>query len=252
MNHNSQLILVAEDDEIYQLAIQRQLIQLGYSVDISSDGLFALQKWREGSYAILITDLDMPRMNGYQLSATIRDEERRAQNAKPIPIITLTAKIITNEVKQHIAVHIDDIMIKPVGLTELKAMLEKWLPSVRDLNSPAQLMNSAIEGPVDISVLENLTGNDSVFAQELLQIFRENAFQTTAAVRDACIKKEVLAANTAAHKLKSAARLIGALKLGDLCEHIEEATSLGQLDKLTQLLPVFEKEVADVKGYLDL
>ena len=70
------LILVAEDNEINQKVIRQQLTLLGYAADIARDGREALKRWESGNYALLLTDLHMPEMDGYQLTAAIRLAEQ--------------------------------------------------------------------------------------------------------------------------------------------------------------------------------
>jgi PAS domain S-box-containing protein len=119
------LILIAEDNEINQKVIQQQLRLLGETADIADNGREALELWQSGNYGILITDLHMPEMDGYELTATIR----AAENSKAhIPIIAFTANALKGEAEHCRAVGMDDYLSKPVQLVNLKAMLAKWLP----------------------------------------------------------------------------------------------------------------------------
>ncbi len=61
------LILVAEDNETNQKVILRQLALLGYAADVAGDGREALERWQSGDYALILTDLHMPEMDGYEL-----------------------------------------------------------------------------------------------------------------------------------------------------------------------------------------
>lgn len=69
-----QLILLAEDNETNREVIQEQLRLLGYASEAAEDGREALDKWRSGRYALLLTDCHMPTMDGYQLAAAIRED----------------------------------------------------------------------------------------------------------------------------------------------------------------------------------
>ena len=119
------LILVAEDNEINQKVIRQQLTLLGYAADIARDGREALKRWESGNYALLLTDLHMPEMDGYQLTAAIRlAEEGKARR----PIIAFTANALKGEAEHCRAVGMDDYLSKPVQLAHLRAILHKWLP----------------------------------------------------------------------------------------------------------------------------
>src|SRR5690606_37107209 len=79
-----QLILIAEDDPTNQKVLLRQLELLGYAAEVADDGAEALHLWREGRYALLLTDLHMPEMDGYDLTAAIRSEEGGRSERLPI------------------------------------------------------------------------------------------------------------------------------------------------------------------------
>lgn len=121
------LILVAEDSATNQKLIVHQLALLGFAADVAADGREALQSWRSGDYALLLTDLHMPEMDGYQLAAAIRAEEN---DARRVPIIALTATALRSEAVHCRAAGMDDCLSKPAQLADLKAMLGKWLPAV--------------------------------------------------------------------------------------------------------------------------
>ena len=90
--------------------------------------------------------------------------------------------------------------------------------------------------PVDVSVLKALVGDDPAMISELLQDFRLSATKIAAELRSACAAGQASASSAAAHKLKSSSRAVGALALGDLCDEIEQAGKLGQVEALAALL----------------
>ncbi|MBK8695756.1 MAG: response regulator [Deltaproteobacteria bacterium] len=117
------LILVAEDDETNQKVIRQQLELLGYAVEVASDGRSALESWRTGTYAMLLTDLHMPEMDGYALAAQIRREEG---GTRRLPIVALTANALRGEVVRTQAAGMDAHLTKPVPLATLLATIERW------------------------------------------------------------------------------------------------------------------------------
>ena len=247
-----QLILVAEDNETNRKVIVQQLGLLGYRADVTSDGRKALERWESGDYALLLTDLHMPEMDGYQLTAAIRADEAGNQH---IPIVALTANALKGEAEHCRASGMDDYLSKPARLADLKIMLEKWLPANVDTeaDSPdAQATAASPAVPVDVSVLVGLVGNDPLVIHELLQDFRGSAAKIAAELQAACAAGQATAADAAAHKLKSSAYSVGALALGELCAEIEQAGKTGQVDALIVLLPRFEAELAIVDEYLEL
>lgn len=245
------LILVAEDNETNQQVILRQLAVLGFAADIVSDGREALERWESGSYALVLTDLHMPRMDGYDLSRAIRLGEAGRPR---IPIIALTANALRGEADRCRAAGMDDYLSKPAQLSELRTVLEKWLPASGDTRPQEQAMAAAASDsqvPVEPGVLAGLVGDDPEAQQRILDIFRGSLPATAGDLRDACKAGNTARAGAAAHKLKSSSRSIGALRLGNLCEQMEQAGQSGDAANLAELLPRFEAEVAAVQAHLD-
>ena len=274
------LILVAEDSEINQKVIRQQLSLLGYAADIAKDGREALKRWESGNYALLLTDLHMPEIDGYQLTAAIRVKEGEHGAARK-PIIAITANALKGEAEHCRAVGMDDYLSKPVQLSHLKAVLQKWLPSPASTEllelappgstapapsatvtpvAPATPGESATTGapalstvaakPVDVSILEQLVGNDPAVISEFLQDFQVSARKTADELRAACQAGDAKTAGSIAHKLKSSARSVGALQLGELCAQMEQAGKAGDMTRLNELLPSFESESAAVDKYI--
>ncbi len=263
------LILVAEDNEINQKVIRQQLALLGYAADIAPDGREALKRWETGNYALLLTDLHMPEMDGYQLTAAIRLAEQGKARA---PIIAITANALKGEAEHCRAIGMDDYVSKPVQLAHLNAMLQKWLPPVSpDTHPPAipplsstaaadtipvaapvaPVIRSPEGKPVEVGILEELVGNDPAVISEFLRDFRTSSGRIAAEIRNACQAGQAQTAGAAAHKLKSSARSVGALALGELCAEMERTGKAGDMQALNALLPRFEAELDAVDAYID-
>ena len=243
----SRLILVAEDNEINQKVILRQLALLGFAADIAADGRLALKRWQKGDYALLLTDLHMPRMDGYALTKVIRAEER---DARHIPIIALTANALKEEADHCRAVGMDDYLSKPVQLAQLKAMLEQWLPPAAE--EPGTDVPDSSAMPVDVNVLKKLVGDDPDVIREFLHEFRISAARIAVELKTAYEDGQAAQVGALAHKLKSSARSVGALALGALCAEMEQAGKAGQIEVLTAIFSRFDMEISSVNKYLDV
>jgi len=86
--------------------------------------------------------------------------------------------------------------------------------------------------------------------QEFLTDFRASALRIAVDLQTTCAAGDAAATAALAHKLKSSARSVGALRLGDLCETMEKAGKGGNTQALTGLLAEFKRELAGVNGYL--
>ncbi|MCE9658144.1 MAG: PAS domain S-box protein [Burkholderiales bacterium] len=118
------LVLVAEDNDFNRQVITQQLKHLGYRAEVVPDGRVALECWRSGRFAVLLTDLQMPAMDGYELAASIRTAEAGASR---IPIIALTANALKEEANRCTAVGMDGYLTKPVRMEVLDQTLRRWM-----------------------------------------------------------------------------------------------------------------------------
>jgi signal transduction histidine kinase/ActR/RegA family two-component response regulator len=242
------LILVAEDNEYNQKVILQQLMLMGRTADIANNGQEALTRWQTGAYALLITDLHMPLMDGYELTAAIR----AAELGKPrIPIIAFTANALKGEADRCRAIGMDDYLSKPVPLTELKAMLKKWQPVVFSVpfNTPVEVPDPQPLA-IDVRVLAALVGDDATVIREFLNDFHTSARQINHQLHTANATGDALAAGALAHQLKSAARSVGAVRLGEICAEMELAGKVADQTTLARLLPVFDTEWTRVEDFM--
>ncbi len=260
------LILVVEDNDINQKVIMQQLALLGLTADLTGDGLQALMRWRSGDYALVVTDLHMPGMDGYQLASAIRAEEAERANAQlrggtsarpPVPIIALTANAQKSEAERCKAAGMNDYMSKPTPLADLQALLNHWLPRPIPPEKASDATESARGGaagsaprPIDIRVLHALVGNDPNFVVEFLQAFRTSSARIAQDVERAYREGSAAQTVAAVHKLKSAARSVGAMALGELCADMEQVGNAGQLDALAMAFEQFKVEMEAVDSHL--
>jgi signal transduction histidine kinase/CheY-like chemotaxis protein/HPt (histidine-containing phosphotransfer) domain-containing protein len=256
-------LLVAEDDEINRRVISRQLDLLGYAADMAVDGEQALEMWRTKPYTLVLTDLHMPRRDGYELAQAIRAEEAQNTRAR-VPIVALTANAITGEANRAKALGIDDYLTKPLKLNLLEQALLQWTSERRiggapeasqaqtraPVRAPAPRADaqdspaSSDEHPViadeaativDIGVLKGIVGDDHETVQALLIEYVECSAELAEQLRAHLSEGRAREAASVAHKLKSSSRSIGALPLGELCAEIEAAAPTADASGLTQL-----------------
>ncbi len=250
------LILVAEDNDINQKVIRQQLNLLGYAGDIANDGREALKRLQDCNYALLLTDLHMPEMDGFELTKAIRSGET---SKKHIPIVALTANALKGEREHCLSAGMDDYLSKPVQLEDLRLTLEKYLSGdklAEKSKSTSQLpvqtdVVEAIAVPINVHALEELIGNDPEMIKEMLLDFRGSAERIATELRAAYQAGQFAAVGSLAHKLKSSARSVGALALGELCAEMEQAAKKNDAEALAVLLPSFDVQLMNVKSYLE-
>ena len=116
-------ILVVEDDAFNQKVINKMLNRFGASIVLANNGLEALAALEQDSFDVVLMDLFMPSMNGYETALEIRKQARYAK----LPVISISASV-TEEDKHHsLAAGMNDFIAKPINKIELLATLERWL-----------------------------------------------------------------------------------------------------------------------------
>jgi signal transduction histidine kinase/CheY-like chemotaxis protein/HPt (histidine-containing phosphotransfer) domain-containing protein len=238
------LILIVDDNETNQKVILQQLRVLGRTADVASNGGEALKRFQRCRYGMVLTDLHMPQMDGYELTAAIRAAEPAGRRT---PIVALTANALKGEADRCRAAGMDDYLSKPVPLARFKAILDRWLTRCGDSSAGAAgiglIQEASPAPPVDIGVLVSLVGNDPTVLRDILADFRDSKQLIAAEFRSACEAGLPAAAGAAAHKLKSSARAIGARALGELCESIELAAAAGDRIKLAEQRRLFDAQL---------
>jgi signal transduction histidine kinase/ActR/RegA family two-component response regulator len=130
-------VLAVDDHPTNRLLLVRQLKMLGLRVQTAADGREALGMWRAETFALVITDCNMPEMDGYALTRAIRDIETKQhrEGRARTPVLAWTANALADAEAQCRAAGMDDMLTKPADMSKLKAMVEKWLAAPP--NNPA-------------------------------------------------------------------------------------------------------------------
>ena len=126
-------VLVAEDNPINQAILQEQLEALGCTTVVAANGEQAMQRWQPGLFDLVLTDVNMPLMNGYELARTLR------QHDALLPIIGVTANALREEGQRCLEVGMNAWMVKPLSLQALRShLLRLCRPVLADGPSQAQ------------------------------------------------------------------------------------------------------------------
>jgi CheY-like chemotaxis protein len=116
-------ILVAEDDTFNQKIVNLLLNRYGASVTFADNGLEVLAKLEQDTFDVVLMDLHMPAMNGFEATLEIRKQARYAQ----LPVIALSAGVTDEEKQSCQDAGMNDFVAKPINKVELLATLERWL-----------------------------------------------------------------------------------------------------------------------------
>ncbi|MHC8332187.1 ATP-binding protein [Pseudomonas sp. LB3P25] len=215
-------ILVVDDYPANRLLLSRQLSYLGHRVLEVEDGERGLAQWREHELDLVITDCNMPGVNGYELTGAIRDEES-AHGLPPTLILGFSANAQPEEKIRCLEAGMDDCLFKPIRLADLRA----WLAS-RFVNEPPAPVEEQSTSEIDLAGLELYVGDDRTLINQLLREL---------AITNLYDRDDLLAAHVSgnchrlqdlAHRIKGGARMVRAERLIECCEHLERACAEGR------------------------
>ena len=256
------LILLAEDNPTNQNVIRRQLNRLGYACEIADDGKAAFDLWREKPYALLLTDCHMPRWDGFELTAAIRDHE--SKTSSHLPIIAITANALHGEAERCIERGMDDFMTKPVEMAVLLSKLELWMgdggmaitedaQSAVPSDEPTRVNSAPMTAypAVNPLVLMEMFGDDEETCTEILQDFLDPSWVIIEEISAGYIARSAELVQQASHKLKSAAFSVGAEELGDQCRQIEAAAKADDWKTIDQVVPDLTSSMKQVAAYIN-
>lgn len=200
-------ILLAEDDPINQQMTKLFLTKSGYHVDVANNGRIALKLLEENDYAVVLMDCMMPVLSGYETTAIIRNPASAVKN-HAIPVIALTANAMQEDRNSCLAAGMDDYLAKPIEVTKVLAMLEKWVSL--GLSREGDAGRDGRAGASTIVIFDkgefvSRSMGDLELSRYVASIFMENGPEYIDSIRKALADQDVEALRQSAHKLKGAA-----------------------------------------------
>jgi CheY-like chemotaxis protein/HPt (histidine-containing phosphotransfer) domain-containing protein len=220
-------VLVVDDHPVNREVLVRQLALLGVEADTAEDGIAALARLESGSYQAVLADIHMPRMDGYELVARLRETEAPLRGAR-MPVIAVTANAMRGEEERCLAAGMDGYLAKPVAIERLRAILERWLPLGRP-SDPVHADDHPAGGAaaIDREALAAWLGDDPAGIAALLAKFRDSAADSERVIDAAWRSGDLAALAAAAHRLKGAAQAVGAIGVGRAAAALERAGKAG-------------------------
>ena len=216
-----QRVLAVDDYEVNLEVLIGQFGILGVELDTAANGIEALTLWREKPYALVLTDIHMPDMDGFELTRQIRAEETLKGVATRTPIVALTANALKGEAERCLAAGMDDYLTKPLTLDRLRKAVAQWASAVPGAAAAATPAASAGTAAIDRSVVAEMFGDNPAMIERVLTRFATAGGKLVGEMVAAVDEPKTLA--ELAHKLKGAARAAGALRLGDLAAVLEQS-----------------------------
>jgi len=241
---DSMRILLAEDNEMNQLLAKRVFEKWNFVLEIAENGKLAIEELQRNHYDLILMDIQMPEMDGYETTRYIRTklDEKKSK----IPIIAMTAHAIVGEADKCLAVGMNDYISKPFNCNTLYQkicdLLKKTTTQFSEASARDNARNNSGNSTIDLSYLQELAEGSEEFMQRMIKAFLVQTPQLVAQLESGLAAKDWAAIRGAAHKMKPSVDFIGmhAIKstVHDLEQFAAEKTNLEKIPALIERVKI--------------
>ncbi len=240
-------ILVAEDNPVNQLVVRRLLEREGHAVVVAGTGMEAVDLADKEAFDLVLMDVQMPEMSGFDATRLIRQRERSL--GRRTPIIAVTAHVMKGYRERCFEAGMDGYVTKPIDLAALFRAIESALgpkdgPSVPD--APAGPSPVAI----DRKALLDRVDNDRDLLSELIRLFREDCPKLVSGISDAIARGDAPGVDRGAHTLKGSVGNFCAYAAFEAARELEMLGKSGQIESCNEALAILKAELAKVDAEL--
>lgn len=219
---NTLRVLVVDDDKINRIVATKWLNKWGFAVDVAVDGKDAIHKLTNNNYYIILMDLQLPVMDGFEASKHIRTKMQSPKNK--IPIIAMSANDAKSEMETCIRTGMNDYISKPFDPTLLKNKItdlaQGYLLEETD-HHHEMLVESTIHKYTDLTMLKKMADGNEQFIKDFISLFLETAPASIIGMQKALSEKDWNNLKNLAHKLKPSFNYLGILQLTEATSTIE-------------------------------
>ena len=248
-------LLIAEDTLTIQDTLKRQLDLLGVAADFVDDGRQALEAMHSGQYGILITDLHMPEVDGYQVINEIRQSDE--MKSKHTPVIVLTADVQMAQRNAYLVHGFDECLLKPVSLGQFRRLLMRWgvleesyeKEEAENISSPSTDFSDEDSTIIDLKAMEKQMGAVNKDTLAMVGMFVDMTTPLIEKIRTHYDSGDHIALSEAAHSLKGGARSACCMALGDTAEKLQDEAA--KRAECGDLVDKIEKDFAAIKPSLN-
>lgn len=242
-------ILIAEDNAINQKLLLQILKKMGYTADVVSNGLEALQALSRLHYDLVFMDIQMPVMDG--LEAT-RQIQKQLDVSKCPVIIAVTANARQEDREQCLSLGMQDYISKPLRIDEVQSLLEHWGKKIRTPKVPDIGNQEHPDMIVDHSMIEELLSLDenTAFFNELCHMFDAEGTAYIDHINELWRQKDLSRLTAEIHLLKGVCLNVGAAQLAHMCTQLE--VELKHSEKIELLIRDLRNVFEQTKRQLEM
>jgi len=213
-------ILVAEDIALNQLLMKTLLDDFGFEGDIAGNGKIAIEKLQTATYDLILMDLQMPEMNGFEATEHIRNIMKSS-----IPIIALTADVTTVDLAKCKAAGMNDYIAKPVDERVLYSKIMSLVKKPALINMPEENKNNAAKKIrcIDLNYLIHHTRSNPALMMEMISLYLEQTPPLISAMKQSLLDKDWDSLYSAVHKIIPSFAIMGInIYFEDMAKKVQE------------------------------
>ena len=238
-------ILLVEDNTVNQQLAMKLLQKAGHQVQVAGNGRIACELLAHGSYDLVLMDIQMPEMDGFETTARIRANADHAH----LPIIAMTANVLSGDHEKCLASGMNDYLTKPLKGNELQTTVKRWVGQAQEMLAPPTPAPQVLAAPVEIAQLRQLTDNDEEFLCELVELYLEDAPLRMNKLRAAFEQALAPEIKSEAHGLKGASANLSAHGLQKLFAQLEALAVNNEVAQMADVWQATEQEFVRVVEY---
>jgi PAS domain S-box-containing protein len=244
-------ILLVEDNDINRLYAGSILKSCGCKVEIAENGLVAIGKLKNVNVDLVLMDIQMPVMDGFEATKAIRSGDNETRE---VPIIALTANATAKVIEKCMTAGMNDHLGKPFTPEELYIKLEKYLqpPAKRQVTDEQVSLLGHDFKTVDLSFLAKVSNNDPIFVRDVVSSFLQSTPTLLDGIKEGLKDCDTKKLAMHIHKIKPSLTMIGLSKAKELADYLEAELAGNQLsDYLRQGIDKFSEQVSEAVAELN-
>ena len=238
-------VLLAEDNAVNQLLASRILESLGHHATVVSNGREALAAVGAGGFDLIIMDVQMPGMDGFEATAAIRELEE--STGKHIPIIAMTAHAMKGDRERCLAAGMDGYVSKPVRVGDVEEAVEQAMAGKKSSDTGSTSKKNIID---EAAILEGMDGNRKLL-RDLTRIFLADCPKQLAEIKSAIDMGNAERLRRAAHALKGSVGNFAAKRAVAIASQLEALGKTGNLDAAQGAYVTLEDELSQLTRELN-
>jgi two-component system, sensor histidine kinase and response regulator len=249
LNHDQRSlhILLAEDNEVNQKLGVRTLEKIGHTVVVADNGREALSALERETFDLILMDIQMPEMDGFEATAAIREKEK--STGVRIPLIAMTAHAMKGDRERCLDAGMDEYISKPINAATLFAVIDNVAatPAAIAADMPAQESQDDI---MDMEEVMERVGDDMELLTDMAELFLDDCPRLMSEIRESITRQDSKVLEHSAHTLKGSASNFSAASVVEAAFRLEQMGRDGDITHAEAAYATLEQEMQRLEPVL--